>query len=231
MKHNLRGMIINTVNKICSILLAFFIICGFSACGCSHEWQEATCTEPKTCSRCGETEGEALGHDYVDGYCTRCYEEDPDYVNLNNLGFSNTYGMDAWLDISGYDFSENRVLVERDFRFLILCGNYWQYGKVPKEEVKYISTVSTDSFDSVKTEPYKLLSNDVLEYNGATGWGPVTIIERVVSSDNKKMIIKTQDETTLSGSREDWFVPADLLDFSTVTLVNAEEHTYYISYK
>lgn len=27
-----------------------------------HEWKEATCTEPKTCTGCGETEGEALGH-------------------------------------------------------------------------------------------------------------------------------------------------------------------------
>ena len=31
---------------------------------CSHDWTEATCTTPKTCSKCGETEGEALGHSY-----------------------------------------------------------------------------------------------------------------------------------------------------------------------
>ena len=30
-----------------------------------HDWQNATCTEPKTCSDCGETEGEALGHTEV----------------------------------------------------------------------------------------------------------------------------------------------------------------------
>ena len=29
-----------------------------------HSWVEATCTAPKTCSACGETEGEALGHAY-----------------------------------------------------------------------------------------------------------------------------------------------------------------------
>ena len=28
----------------------------------THEWKEATCTEPKTCSLCHETEGVALGH-------------------------------------------------------------------------------------------------------------------------------------------------------------------------
>ena len=27
-----------------------------------HSWTDATCTDPKTCSVCGETEGEALGH-------------------------------------------------------------------------------------------------------------------------------------------------------------------------
>ena len=33
--------------------------------GCAHEWADATCETPKTCSICGETEGEALGHDMV----------------------------------------------------------------------------------------------------------------------------------------------------------------------
>ena len=54
-----------------------------------HLWTPATCIEPKTCSVCGETEGEALGHNYgnliekveatpnADGmeahyYCDRC---------------------------------------------------------------------------------------------------------------------------------------------------------------
>ena len=32
-----------------------------------HTWREATCTEPKTCTVCGETEGEALGHQWDDG--------------------------------------------------------------------------------------------------------------------------------------------------------------------
>ena len=35
-----------------------------------HDWQEATCSEPETCSRCGETEGEALGHEWEDATCT-----------------------------------------------------------------------------------------------------------------------------------------------------------------
>ena len=34
--------------------------------GCEHNWTDATCTTPKTCSVCGAIEGEALGHSWVD---------------------------------------------------------------------------------------------------------------------------------------------------------------------
>ena len=43
-----------------------------------HNWQEATCTQPKACSRCGTTEGTALGHSWQDATytepktCARC---------------------------------------------------------------------------------------------------------------------------------------------------------------
>ena len=37
-----------------------------------HSWQDATCTTPKTCAVCGETEGEALGHSFMDCVCERC---------------------------------------------------------------------------------------------------------------------------------------------------------------
>ncbi|MBQ7088631.1 MAG: dockerin type I repeat-containing protein [Clostridia bacterium] len=41
---------------------------------CAHNWIDATCTEPKTCSICGAVEGAALGHSYgetvVDATCT-----------------------------------------------------------------------------------------------------------------------------------------------------------------
>ena len=31
---------------------------------CDHQWQDATCVAPKTCSLCGATDGEATGHNY-----------------------------------------------------------------------------------------------------------------------------------------------------------------------
>lgn len=42
------------------------ILIGANAAGLFHQhtWKAPTCTEPKTCSECGATEGEALGHKY-----------------------------------------------------------------------------------------------------------------------------------------------------------------------
>ena len=37
---------------------------------CSHSWKDATCTAPKTCSKCGATEGNAGGHSWKDATCT-----------------------------------------------------------------------------------------------------------------------------------------------------------------
>lgn len=41
------------------LILSLFLLSG---CGHEHSWQEASCTQPKTCTECGETEGEPLGH-------------------------------------------------------------------------------------------------------------------------------------------------------------------------
>ena len=44
---------------------------------CDHIWVEATCSTPRTCSLCGATDGEALGHSYDNGACTRCGRAEP----------------------------------------------------------------------------------------------------------------------------------------------------------
>ena len=36
----------------------------------AHDWKEATCTEPRTCTICGATEGEPSGHSWKEATCT-----------------------------------------------------------------------------------------------------------------------------------------------------------------
>lgn len=43
---------------------------------CFHDWQNATCEKPMTCSVCGDTKGEPFGHKYSKATCTEaayCY--------------------------------------------------------------------------------------------------------------------------------------------------------------
>ena len=44
-----------------------------------HNWKNATCTTPKTCTNCNETSGSTTEHNYSAGKCTSCQKSDPNY--------------------------------------------------------------------------------------------------------------------------------------------------------
>ena len=56
---------------------------GDETAAIGHTYADATCRVAATC-HCGATEGAALGHDYVQGKCTRCNAADPDYSPADN---------------------------------------------------------------------------------------------------------------------------------------------------
>ena len=56
--------------RLALLLVWVFSLSLFSGCGHEHTWAEASCTDPKTCTECGATEGEALGHTWADATCT-----------------------------------------------------------------------------------------------------------------------------------------------------------------
>lgn len=51
---------------VCIVLVCLFTL----TCMGGHKWQAATCTTPKTCSRCGEQEGSPIGHTFREADCT-----------------------------------------------------------------------------------------------------------------------------------------------------------------
>ena len=55
---------------ICLALSAVMLLLA-TACGHEHTFADATCTEPKTCTECGETEGEANGHSFAEATCEK----------------------------------------------------------------------------------------------------------------------------------------------------------------
>lgn len=57
------------MKRLLIIALAAVMLLALTGCCLRHEWVDADCVNPKTCSKCGETEGEALGHSWVDADC------------------------------------------------------------------------------------------------------------------------------------------------------------------
>ena len=57
------------MKKIASLLFIFVLILCLGSCGHEHQWEKATCTAPKTCTSCGETEGDILTHTYSTATC------------------------------------------------------------------------------------------------------------------------------------------------------------------
>ncbi len=53
--------------KLFCLLMAAALL--LSGCCMSHEWADADCDTPKTCTKCDKTEGEALGHSWADADC------------------------------------------------------------------------------------------------------------------------------------------------------------------
>lgn len=58
------------MKKLLVLILALSCLLVLSGCCFHSEWYAANCTTPKTCVKCGETEGEALGHTWVEADCT-----------------------------------------------------------------------------------------------------------------------------------------------------------------
>lgn len=67
------------------VLIIVIIMIGMflTGCQCKHEWYKATCDTAMTCAKCGEINGEPLGHQYTEAtleepsICRVCGEEDP----------------------------------------------------------------------------------------------------------------------------------------------------------
>ncbi|MCC8110727.1 MAG: SH3 domain-containing protein [Ruminococcus sp.] len=85
--HQSRIFIIGTVVDSVVIVAAIIFILFLTHVLCIHSWAEATYTEPKTCSRCDDTEGDPLGHDFLAATCT-----DPETCSRCGLTQGNALG-------------------------------------------------------------------------------------------------------------------------------------------
>ena len=101
--------------------LVLFMLANLTACSlnpnggnnvaasCDHQWIDATCTEPKTCSICGATEGDPLGHDFAPATvdspkrCKVCGFEEGEKVKVKTVNLSG----EGWWD---YDYTNDAII-------------------------------------------------------------------------------------------------------------------------
>ena len=75
-----------------------------------HDWKEATCTTAQTCNRCGDTNGEALGHKYVNNICSVCGTAKPfSYTDAQGVTYQN--GDDGNLVVAKYDGTCKKIII------------------------------------------------------------------------------------------------------------------------
>lgn len=72
-------------------ILVFAMALLFCGCCRSHEWVDASYTAPKTCSKCGETEGEALPLDFRGIPFGTSYSEVVEILKNEGIVFEDIY--------------------------------------------------------------------------------------------------------------------------------------------
>ena len=57
------------MKRLMIIALALVMLLALAGCACEHEWMDADCVTPKTCTKCQEIEGAPLGHTWSAATC------------------------------------------------------------------------------------------------------------------------------------------------------------------
>lgn len=143
---------------LCTTILCMCLLTG---CSCEHEWMAATCTTAKTCSICGDTDGEALSHDWVDANC-----EHPKTCNRCNLaeGDVTEHALGEWTESVDYIHAETYRA-----QFCSICGAVINSETVPVEDFADNGTFSftprefVERFVHIASETMENVSYTVIE--------------------------------------------------------------------
>ena len=181
---------------------------------CEHTWNDATCTAPKTCSVCGETEGSALGHAFdndQDGTCNRC-----DFVRIVHAGSNIDLNND--LDVNIYvSLDENKI---GEYTASISKG-----GQVVVEDADLVKNGDNVFQVTLPGVPAKELCDEItVTVRDSEGNEVITIVDsfakyaqRVLNNDSYSAETKTMivDMLNYAAAAQEHF------GYKTDTLVNA----------
>lgn len=137
----------DTAGLIFCCAFCVILVIVIAAWPCDHEWAEATCTEPATCIKCGETEGSALGHEWQEATCTepatcsRCGETDGEALG---------HTVEDWtVDVEATTYSEGSK-----------SGTCTVCGEVITETIEMLDQVISDGEYSIEVPGGWIVGND-----------------------------------------------------------------------
>lgn len=139
------------MKKLLSIVILFAMsLTLLASCGtvenepvvteCTHEFIEATCTTPKTCSKCQKTEGDVIAHTIKDGVCPTCgasafdvmklWDEEPPR-SANTDPVYDYYGKIDYLTMKNADgfcfWSGKSVEFGQEYKLYGVTDPVWEY--------------------------------------------------------------------------------------------------------
>lgn len=183
-----------------------------------HNWISATCTEPKTCSECGETTGTALGHSTTTGICTRCgynsgkwelgYYVD-EFRNPTDFAFVKTYSYGRFSNSATTDSDLTAivqvdtedvmiVLIEYSQNYVKCSYEYDEYDIVmldPNGKKHYLKgTMYEGSFRIYVDDEYKSTVLDALKTPGTVSF---YIVRSELLTSTYSFSIETSNFSTL----------------------------------
>ena len=163
------------MKKIITIIFALTLTLAITSCGESHNWSDATCTEPMICSDCNETKGEALGHTTDFGICERCKGEIDEkdlitrmsestgiisgYIQDAASYYSEFTGIDngiASVDDACYYFSLAKPEIEN---FISICHEHEKTAYIAEPFEEILDKIPTDADVSTEDEFYDFLDD------------------------------------------------------------------------
>lgn len=147
-------------SKIVASGIAVMLLIGLTGCAHQHEFSSATCTEPKTCVSCGETEGTPLGHTVEIGTCERCGEQQ-NYdlvaeIDSDIKSAENSTNIALYMITSGTDASTIYYLIQEGFQYYQEAGKLYEEAYNLCGDYDALSTVKNDIADVYNKLPLSI---------------------------------------------------------------------------
>lgn len=158
-----------------------------TGCGHKHVWEDAACIVPKTCSGCGETEGEALGHTWADATCIApktcsvCGETAGNALEhtLSEANYQQAaacevcgaiVGEPLQADFEKYNLTKHMVELDQEYDYKTLCYKNSVYTTVGKVIFSNYRTFDSDETHEAK-EGYEWKTVDyTLSFGDDNAW-------------------------------------------------------------